>query len=208
MGKASAGEAPSAGNPGKIVQMPFVKILLDSMDKYIVDSTPVLAPEPELEPEVEPVERVQTVDVAELPAEKALKEEVKTLKVKLCETEQELHAVKHQFREAQRVFFSIKDLDEQKDKYYEERRDADEKLIQTAFEQAKAFVALQEAREEIEYDRGAGKPWYDGDEDTPEGLFALCQEFPECEWLDGNASDVSATSSEDAEGAEEEDAEQ
>ena len=86
-----------------------------------------------------------------------------------------------------------------------------EKLIQTAFEQAKAFVALQEAREEIEYDRGAGKPWYDGDEDTPEGLFALCQEFPECEWLLGNASDVSATSSEDddaEEDAEEEDVEQ
>jgi hypothetical protein len=192
-----------------IVQMPFVKMLLDSMELYIVRFTPVLAPEPELEPEVEPVERAQTV--VELPAElKTLEEEVKTLKVKLRETQQELHAVKHQYHEAQRLFFSIKDLCEEKDTFYEERRDADEKLLQTAFEQAKASVALHEAREEIlDTQEFQGKPWYkEVDDDIPEGLFNLLSGFPECDWADGNVSDVSVTSSEDDEEDAEEDAEQ
>jgi hypothetical protein len=79
------------------------------------------------------------------------------------------------------------------------------------FEQAKASVALYEARQEIlDTQEFQGKPWYNGDDDIPEGLFELCQQFPECEWMDGNVSDVSVTSSEDDDAEEdaEEDAEQ
>ena len=57
----------------------------------------------------------------------------------------------------------------------------------------------------MEAQDGEGKPWYTGNDDTPEGIFELLQEFPECDWAnDGNVSDVSVASSEDAE----EDAEQ
>ena len=152
-------------------QMPFVKMLLDSMENYIVRFTPMLAPEPELEPELERVEvaydDVQTV--VELPVEVKTLEEVKTLKVELRQVKEELHVVKYQFHEAQRVFFSIKNLCEQKDTFYEERATWDEKFLQTAFEQAKAFVALHEAREaNVEAQDGEGKPWYNGDDGTPE----------------------------------------
>ena len=205
-------------------QMPFVKILLDSMDKYIVDSTPVLAPEPELEPELERADVVFIVE--KTPAEKAaataklnvvmenlqveLVQHVDAVKENLLQTQQELHAVKHQFHEAQRLFFSMKDLCEQKDKFYEQRATRDEELLQTALEQTKAFAALYEAREaNMEAQDGEGKPWYTGNDDTPEGIFELLQEFPQCDWAcDGNVSDVSVTSSEDAEEDAEDDAEE
>ena len=45
----------------QIVQMPFVKILLDSMEKYIALFTPAPAPEPEMEPELERAEVVEDV---------------------------------------------------------------------------------------------------------------------------------------------------
>ena len=85
------------------VQMPFVKMLLDSMANYITRFTPVPAPEPELEPEVERamvVENVQTV--AELPAElpQVKTPTEKALEEQLRQTQQELHVVKHDFHEA------------------------------------------------------------------------------------------------------------
>ena len=199
-------------------QMPFVKMLLDSMEKYIADFTPVLAPEPELEPELERADVVFIVE--KTPAEKAaataklnalhveLVQHVDAVKENLLQTQQELHAVKHQFHEAQRLFFSMKDLCEQKDKFHEQRATRDEELLQTALEQTKAFAALYEAREaNMEAQDGEGKPWYTGNDDTPEGIFELLQEFPECDWAsDGNIGWSSSDSS-DSEDAEE-DAEQ
>ena len=190
-------------------QMPSVKIILDSMEKYIVDSTPVLAPEPELEPEVEPVERVQTVDVAELPAEKALEkalEEVKTLKVELRDTHQKLHAVKHDFHEAKRMFFDLKKLCEQKDIVYEEQATRNEELIEKALEQAKSFAALHEVY--VEAQDGVEKPWYDGDDDydAPEGFDSVIRfAYAECEWVDGDAGDISVSSSDPSDSEEDTD---
>ena len=89
-----------------------------------------------------------------------------------------------------------------KDTFYEERRDADEKLLQKALEQTKAFAALLEAN--VEAQDGAEKPWYGGDDDSPEGFFSLLQDFPECDWADGGAGDVSDTSEEEEEDTSEE----
>ena len=174
----------------QIVQMPFVKILLDSMEKYIALFTP--APEPELE-RAEVVEDVQTV--AELPAE--VPAEVKTpaekaLEAKLRQTRQELH-------EAKRVFFHLKGLCGMKDTFYYKQEKRNEELLKHAFDHAKAFTALYEANEEAQEEAQEQKPWYnEGDDDRgdPEGFFGIMQDVaPDCEWVDGDAGDVSVTSS-------------
>ena len=171
------------------VQMPFVKMLLDSMANYITRFTPVPAPEPELEPEVERamvVENVQTV--AELPAE--VPAEVKTPAEKALEAE--LRQTKHDLHVAKRVVFQLKDLCEMKDTFFYKQEKRQEELLKHAFDQAKAFTALYEANEEAQEEAQEEKPWHD--DDVPEGFFSWLQDS-ECDWLDGEDGDVSVTSS-------------
>ena len=177
----------------QIVQMPFVKILLDSMEKYIALFTPAPAPEPDMEPELERAEVVEDVQtVAELPAE--VPAEVKTPAEKALEAE--LRQTRHDLHEAKRVFFQIKRLCGEKDAFYQKQATRTEKLLKHAFDQAKAFTALYEANEEAQEEAQEEKPWYDGDGDDPEGFFQVMQDFPDCDWpLDGGVSDISETDS-------------
>ena len=174
----------------QIVQMPFVKILLDSMEKYIALFTPAPAPEPDMEPELERAEVVEDVQtVAELPAE--VPAEVKTPAEKALEAE--LRQTRHDLHEAKRVFFQIKRLCGEKDAFYQKQATRTEKLLKHAFDQAKAFTALYEANEEAQEEAQEEKPWHD-DDDVPEGFDSWLQDS-ECDWLDGDAGDVSVTSS-------------
>ena len=175
------------------VQMPFVKMLLDSMEKYIALFTPAPAPEPEMEPELERAEVVEDVQtVAELPAE--VPAEVKTPAEKALEAE--LRQTWHELHEAKRVFFHLKHLCGEKDAFYQKQATRTEKLLKHAFDQAKAFTALYEANEEAQEEAQEEKPWYDGDGDDPEGFFQVMQDFPDCDWpLDGGVSDISETDS-------------
>ena len=177
----------------QIVQMPFVKILLDSMEKYIALFTPAPAPEPDMEPELERAEVVEDVQtVAELPAE--VPAEVKTPAEKALEAE--LRQTKHDLHVAKRVVFQLKDLCEMKDTFFYKQEKRQEELLKHAFDQAKAFTALYEANEEAQEEAQEEKPWYDGDGDDPEGFFQVMQDFPDCDWpLDGGVSDISETDS-------------
>ena len=144
-------------------------------------------------PEPEPVDALEDAKtVAEVPEVKALEEQLRMMKKELRETKQELRAVQHQFHDAQRLFFEVKDLCEKKDTFYEERATRDDELLEKALEHAEAFAALHEAN--VEAQDGVEKPWYDGDGDSPEGLFSLLGDFPQCDWADGGAGDVSETS--------------
>ena len=104
--------------------------------------------------------------------------------------------MKHDLHEAKRVFFQIKRLCGEKDAFYQKQATRTEKLLKHAFDQAKAFTALYEANEEAQEEAQEEKPWYDGDGDDPEGFFQIMQDVaPDCEWVDGDAGDVSVTSS-------------
>jgi hypothetical protein len=127
-------------------------------------------------------------------------EKVKALEEQLCVMGKELRAVKHDFHEAQRRFFDLKELCEQKDTVYQEQATRNEEFIEKALEKPEAFAALHEAY--VEAQDGVEKPWYDGDDDhdAPEGFDNVIRfAYAECEWVDGDDGDISETSEEDDE---------
>ena len=115
------------------------------------------------------------------------------LEAELRHTQRELRVVKHDLHEAKRVVFSLKGLCEMKDAFYYKQERRNEELLKHAFDQAKAFTALYEANEEAQEEAQEEKPWHD-DDDVPEGFDSWLQDS-ECDWLDGDAGDVSVTSS-------------
>ena len=81
----------------------------------------------------------------------------------------------------------------------------DEELIEKALEQAKSFAALHEVY--VEAQDGVEKPWYDGDDDhdAPEGFDSVISFAYASEWVNGDAGDISVSSSDPSDSEEDTD---